>query len=354
MGRKNFAPVILLVGFLSVFSMAGAQAQDFYQGKRVEVLVHAPPGGTYDLHGRILARHMERHLPGNPSMIVKNMPGGGGLVQANFLSHRARSDGLTIGLVVSGAAQMEALGMTGVEYQSRKFQWIGLISDTVYTITSRKEAPIRTLDELLDPKREPLIFGTSAPPSGLYVVPAALNMVFEKVIGRPIFKFVSGYGGVGILRPALERGEIDGMPWTWDAIKGTAPHFLEPAPGKGFINLIGYAGVVPHPELSELGVPFIPDRVKDKRDRALLDFLNAGPRTMWSVTAPPGTPNERMRVLREGFMKMVKDPAYRAEIQRLNLSLSPMPANELAKVVDGILETPKDVVDLAKKLFEKN
>lgn len=342
-----------LVALANMTGPASADTHDFYRGKRVEVLVHAPPGGTYDLHGRILARHMGKHFSPNTNMIVKNMPGGGGLVQANFLFHRARPDGLNIGLIVSGAAQMEALGMPGVEYQSRKFNWVGLISDTVYMITSRKEAPIRTLDELLDPKREPLIFGASSPPSGLYVVPAALNMVFEKAIGRPVFKLVSGYAGVGVLRPALERGEIDGMPWTWDAIKGTAPHFLEPAPGKGFLNLIGYAGVGRYPELAELGVPNIPDRVKDRQDRALLDFLNAGPRTMWSVVAPPGTPNARVQVLREAFMKTVADPEYRAEIKRLNLTLNPLPANELAKVIDGILETPREVVAIAKKLFEK-
>jgi tripartite-type tricarboxylate transporter receptor subunit TctC len=348
--------VIVAAALVALANMTGpvsADTHDFYRGKRVEVLVHAPPGGTYDLHGRILARHMGKHFSPNTNMIVKNMPGGGGLVQANFLFHRARPDGLNIGLIVSGAAQMEALGMPGVEYQSRKFNWVGLISDTVYMITSRKEAPIRTLDELLDPKREPLIFGASSPPSGLYVVPAALNMVFEKAIGRPVFKLVSGYAGVGVLRPALERGEIDGMPWTWDAIKGTAPHFLEPAPGKGFLNLIGYAGVGRYPELAELGVPNIPDRVKDRQDRALLDFLNAGPRTMWSVVAPPGTPNARVQVLREAFMKTVADPEYRAEIKRLNLTLNPLPANELAKVIDGILETPREVVAIAKKLFEK-
>jgi tripartite-type tricarboxylate transporter receptor subunit TctC len=338
----------------NVTGTAGADTHDFYRGKRVEVLVHAPPGGTYDLHGRILARHTGKHLSANTNMIVKNMPGGGGLVQANFLFHRARPDGLTIGLVVSGAAQMEALGMPGVEYQSRKFNWIGLISDTVYTIASRKEAPIRTLEELLDPKRDPRIFGTSSPPSGLHVVPAALNLVFEKVIGRPIFKLVSGYGGAGVLRPALERGEIDGMPWTWDAIKGTAPHFLEPAPGKGYLNLIGYAGVERFPELAELGVPNIPDRVKDRKDRALLDFLNAGPQTMWSVAAPPGTSNEPVQILREAFMKTGADPEYRAEIKRVNLSLNPLPANKLTRVIEGILETPRDVVEIAKKLFAKN
>ncbi|HSK28633.1 MAG TPA: tripartite tricarboxylate transporter substrate-binding protein [Candidatus Limnocylindria bacterium] len=348
--------VLFSAALLTLAHLAGtarADTHDFFRGKRVEILVHAPPGGTFDLHGRILARHMGKHLSPNTNMIVKNMPGGGGLVQANYLFHRARPDGLNIGLVVSGAAQMEALGMSGVEFQSRKFNWIGLISDTVFLITSRKEAPIRTLDELLDPKREPLIFGTSSPPSSLYVVPAALNMVFEKAIGRPIFKMVTGYAGVGVLRPALERNEIDGMPWTWDAIKGTAPHFLEPAPRKGYLNLIGYAGVGRYAELAELGVPNIPDRVKDRQDRALLDFLNAGPRTMWSVAAPPGAPTARVQVLREAFMKTMADPEYRAEIKRLNLTLNPMPANELTKVVDGILETPREVIAIAKKLFEK-
>lgn len=351
--RQGPARLMFWAGFLSLLLVGSAGAEDFYKGRRVEVLVHAPPGGSYDLHGRLLARHIGKHIPGNPSMIVRNMPGGGGVIQANYLFNRAKPDGSTIGLVVSGASQMEALRMPEVQFQTRKFQWLGLISDTVYMITARREAPIGTLEELLDPKRDPLIFGTSAPPSGLYLIPAAMNMVFQKALGRPVFKLVAGYGGVGDLRPALERGEIDGMTWTWDAIKGTAPHFLEPEPGKGFIRLLGYASVEPHPEMVELGVPFVPDRVKDKRDRGILDFLNAAPRTMWSAAAPPGTPPERTRILRDAFMKTMKDPEYRAEIQRLNLSLNPMPGEELTKVVHSILETPPDVLEIAKKLFRK-
>ena len=353
MQRNIFVPLALFTGFLTLIVLPGTQASEIYGGKRIEILVHAPPGGSYDLHGRVLARHMGRHIPGNPTMILKNMPGGGGLIQANYLFRRAKPDGFTIGTITVGATQMEALGMRGIEYEMAGFEWLGLISDTVFMITSRRDAPIRTLEELLDPKREPLIYGTSGPPSSLYTVPAALNMAFERAIGRPLFKFVSGYGAVGPMRAALERGEIDGMSWTWDAIKGTAPHFLEPAPGKGFINLISYASVRPHPEMVELGVPFMPDRIKDPKDRAVVDFINSAPQTMWPVAAPPGTPRDRVRILREAFMKTMKDPEYRADIKRLNLSLNPMPAEELTKAIQSTINTPREIVELAKKFFEK-
>ncbi len=353
MRRTAFVVLIASAGFIALLVPQRLEATDFYMGKTVEILAHAPPGGSYDLHSRLLARHMKNHLPGQPTMIVKNIPGGGGLVQANFLFQRGKRDGTTIGLLASGVPQTEALGIPGVQYESRRYMWIGLISDTVNVIVSRRGAPIQNLADLLDPKKEPLIFGAAAPPSNLYVIPAGLNLVFERTVGRPLFKLITGYGGVGPLRPALERGEVDGFSWTWDGLKSTAPHYLEPAPGKGFINLIGHVSLSKNQELVELGVPFIPDRLKNARDRAILDFLAAPAQTQWAVAAPPGIPQERLKVLRQAFMKTVADPAYLADTSRLNLTVNPLTGDEVEKIVRAVLETPKDVVDIARGIFGK-
>lgn len=353
MRRKMLVTLFVMWGFIALVPPLRLEATEFYRGKTVEILAHAPPGGSYDLHSRLLARHMKKHIPGNPTMIVKNMPGGGGLIQANYLFQRGKRDGLTIGLLASGVPQTEVLGMPGVHYESRRFAWIGLISDTVNVIVSRRDAPIRNLEDLLDPGKEPLIFGAAVPPSNLYVIPAGLNLVFEKMVGRPLFKLITGYGGVGPLRPALERREVDGFSWTWDSIKATAPHYLEPAPGKGFINLIGHVSLSKNPELVDLGVPFIPDRLKNPKDRAVLDFLTAPAQTQWAAAAPPGIPEDRLKVLRESFMKTLSDAEYLADIRRLNLTVNPLPGQEVEKIVRSILETPREVVHVARGIFQK-
>lgn len=353
MRTKAFLTSVGVGLLLGLVFWTQVEAAETYQGKRVEILTHAPPGGTYDLNSRLLARHLPKHIPGNPSVIVRNMPGGGGLIQANYLFQRGKPDGTTIGLLASGVPQMEALGMPGIKYESRRFQWIGLIADTTFMVIARREAPVRTLEDLLDPNRPPLIVGTSGPPSNLHVIPAGLNLVLEKIVGRSPFKLIPGYAGMAPLVSALERGEIDGFSASWDSFPATAPHFLEPAPGKGLVHLVGYVGLVRDPELEQLKVPFIPDQIKNPKDRAVLDFLAAPSRTMYAVVAPPGLAGDRLKILREAFMKTVSDPQYIADIRKVNLEVRPLPGEELEKVVKKIMETPRDIIEIARGLFEK-
>ncbi len=353
MRLKIFLTLVGVGLLVSLVFWTPAEASEIYEGKRVEILTHAPPGGTYDLNSRLLARHLPKHIPGNPSVIVRNMPGGGGLIQANYLFQRGKSDGTTIGLLASGVPQMEALGMPGIKYESRRFQWIGLIADTTFMIVARRESPVRTLADLLDPKKPSMIVGTSGPPSNLHVIPAGLNLVFDKTVGRPPFKLIPGYAGMAPLVAALERGEIDGFSASWDSFPAVARHLLEPAPGKGLVHLVGYVGLVRDRELEQLKVPFIPDRIKNPKDRAVLDFLAAPSRTMYAVVAPPGLAADTLKILRYAFMKTASDPEYVASIRKANLEVRPVPGEELDKIVSKIMATPRDIVELARGLFEK-
>lgn len=351
--KRNCLTVIFAASAMFALVVSQASGDDFYEGKRIRFLVHAPPGGGYDLNSRLLVRHMVNHIPGKPSIIVQNMPGAGGTIQANYLFSRAKPDGLTIGMLAPSIVPMEALGASGVGYESRKFSWIGQVANTVMVIVSRKDAPVRTLDELLDPARAPLVLGTGTPLSSLHLIPSGLNIVFTKQIGRPLFKLIPGYVGIGGLRPAFERGEIEGMPWTWDHMKATVPQYLKPGPEKGQINLIAYLALNPDQELEQLGIPFIPGRVRDKSDRTLMNFLTSFQEISLSVAAPPAMAASRLQVLRQAFMRTMKDEAYLADMRKLSMTIAPKPGEEIARVVEAALDIPPEIIARAKRIFDK-
>ncbi len=308
---------------LAVFAGLGlaltpALAQEsFYQGKTLRVLVTTTPGGGFDLYARLFARHLPRHIPGKPSVIVQNMPGGGGVIGANYLFNIAKPDGLTISHLQWDAPQREFLGVPGVKYRSREFEWLGLANSSVITIAVRPDAPIKTMDEWLNPDTPKLVFGCTSVGS----LPCDMVLAVNDIFG-PISEIATGYLSLTVVRTAIFRKEVDALTgWTWDSVKAVGLDLIE----KGDLKLLAYVGQNRHPELDGRKIPYLNDRVKRSEDRALLDIL-AMPATMvrpWA--APPKTAKDRLAVLRKAFFDVAKDREFLAEAERLKVEINPRP-----------------------------
>lgn len=297
-------------------ALAPAAAQEsFYQGKTVRVIVTTTPGGGFDFYARLFARHLPRYIPGRPRMIVQNMPGGGGIVGVNYVFNIAKPDGLTISHLQWDAPQKEFLGAPGVKYRSMEFEWLGLANSSVITVAVRPDAPVQTIQEWLDPKTPKLIFGCTAVGS----LPCDMVLAVNDIFG-PISDITTGYLSLTVVRTALFRKEVDALTgWTWDSVKAVGLDLVE----KGDLKLLTYIGQSRHPELDSRKVPYLNDHVKRSQDRALLDIL-AMPATMvrpWA--APPGTPKDRVEILRKAFLDVTKDPEFIQEAEKLRAEISP-------------------------------
>lgn len=302
--------------------------ESFYEGKTVRLIAGGPPGGGYDAYARIFARHMGRYIPGNPNIIVQNMPGGGGLFAHNYLYNVARPDGLTFAQATWTIAQAEFLGFPGVEYDVTKFAWLGLATASIVTGAIRSDAPIQTIDQWLDPKTPPLIWGCTGKSSLTCSLPQALNDVFG-----PISKIVRGYGGTAPVRQAMLQKEVDGLTgWGWDSVKATGMPMIE----AGEIKLLFYIAAEPYAELEERKVPNLMKRVKNANDLSFLEVLLAPATMNRPLAAPPGTPADKVTILRSAFDKTVKDPEFLGDAKRLKIQIDPRNGEWLAEFIGNM------------------
>jgi tripartite-type tricarboxylate transporter receptor subunit TctC len=234
---------------------------------------------------------------------------------AKVASSYMKPDGLTISHLQWDAPQKEFLGVPGVKYRSLDFEWLGLANSSVITVAVRPDAPIKTIDEWLDPKTPKLIFGCTSVGS----LPCDMVLAVNDIFG-PISEIATGYLSLTVVRTAIFRKEVDALTgWTWDSVKAVGLELIE----KGDLKLLAYIGQSRHPELDARKVPYLNDRVKRPEDRALLDIL-AMPATMvrpWA--APPKTPKNRLEVLRKAFLDVTKDPEFLAEAERLKVEIDP-------------------------------
>jgi tripartite-type tricarboxylate transporter receptor subunit TctC len=335
--------VAVFAGFGLALAPAAAQ-ESFYQGKTVRVIVTTTPGGGFDFYARLFARHLPRHIPGRPRMIVQNMPGGGGTVGTNYVFNIAKPDGLTISHLQWDAPQKEFLGASGVKYRAMEFEWLGLANSSVITIAVRPDAPVQTLKEWLDPKTPKLIFGCTSVGS----LPCDMVLAVNDIFG-PISDITTGYLSLTLVRTAVFRKEVDALTgWTWDSVKAVGLELID----KGDLKLLAYVGQSRHPELDARKIPYLNDHVKREEDRALLDIL-AMPATMvrpWA--APPRTPKDRVEILRKAFLDVTKDPEFLREAEKLRAEISPQSGQWLEEFLRKSKESlSPEVRNRARKLL---
>jgi tripartite-type tricarboxylate transporter receptor subunit TctC len=330
----------LPLALLAAAPAAAEPVEDFYRGKTVTLAVGTSPGGDYDLRLRMVGRHIGRHIPGNPNVVVTNMPGGGGLVVANWLANIAPKDGTVVVAVTQNLPVTQAMAsMPGIRFDARKFHWVGNTTDTPNVINSWYTTGIKTIQDVMT--RE-LVVGATGNASGSYLYPHALNLM-----AGTKFKIVTGYPGGNDVNLAMERGEVGGRGSnSWASWKSTRPQWL--AEKKVFILV--QVGVKRNAELPD--VPTMQELGKTDIDRAVLTFISADTAISRPLVTNDGVPRERVEALRRAFDATMKDPEFLAEAEKTKTDISAMTGEEAQKIAEATIATPANVIARAKELLE--
>jgi tripartite-type tricarboxylate transporter receptor subunit TctC len=307
----------LVSAVVAATSQAQAQSDpvaDFYRGKTLTVLVGVGAGGEYDFQMRLVQRHIGKYIPGNPSTVGQNMVGATGLLMANHLYNVAPKDGTVIGLIQNGLPSFQAMGVEGINFDARKFNWIGSLSPTVETMAVRKGSGVKTVD---DARKKDLIAGSNGRSGITYTFPALMN----DLLGTR-FKIVTGYASVNEINIAMERGEADGRNNSWTSWRTAKPDWIT------------------NKEINVLV------------DKQLLRLVTSGSRLGHPFATAPGVPPERVAALREAFAKMVRDPDYLRELAAVRLEANPQTGEQLQAIVDEVMATPDPVKQKGRKLIQ--
>ncbi len=327
------AATLALIG-ASVAARADA-VSDFYTGKTVNLVIGYAPGGGYDLYARTLGRHMARHIPGRPSVVVQNMPGAGSIKAANFLYTIAPKDGTTFGGFARGAVIDPLLGRgDGTLYDVQKFSWLGSISNEVGVCAFRSALGIKSFADM---KTKPFVIGATGAGADSDVFPTVLRKMFKLPM-----KVVAGYGSAAEVVIAIKRGEVDGRcGWSWSSLVSWNRDMYESKQLDVVLQLSAQ-------KLDELAdVPLVTEVTDDPEQKTALKLIVSRQTMARPYVAPPGIPADRLQALRAAFDATMKDPAFLADAKRQDLEVRPVSGAEAAKMVKDVYATPPAVVKLA-------
>lgn len=334
--------VINLVAAFAVSFVPAARAQDTFKDKTLTFIVGYSPGGTYDQYTRLIARHISKYLPGNPTRIVENMPGAGGIIVANHLYNRVKPDGLTIGAWASPLILQHVMGNDATKFDGRKVGWVGIPGPYDTACHFNAQSGIKTVDDWFAAKR-PIKIGSIGPGTSLSDVPkllkAALNLPLE---------MVEGYKGGAEARLAVESGEVDGLCASWQATKVTWRSQME----SGKIRVVLQATLKSHPDLKK--VPLAINYAKTDEARTLLRVADNVHVYQFPYSVAPGTPAERLQTLQQAFVKTLRDRELLAEAKKSDLEVAPIDGSTTAKTFAGLYElSPALIAQLKEILIPK-
>jgi tripartite-type tricarboxylate transporter receptor subunit TctC len=331
---------LLFLGVLLQLSTAAGHAQsaaDFYRGKTVSLTVGYSTGGGYDTYARILARHMVKHIPGNPAIVVQNMPGAGSLKAANYLYNVAPKDGTAFGMFGRGIALEPLIGSSNAaQFDATKFLWLGSGTDEAAVVVLWRAKEIATWADML---AKPFTVGGEGTGSD----PDVYALMLKNVFGVKL-KLVSGYPGTAEMALALERGEVDGRAsWSWSSLKSYKPDWI----AQNKVNLPVQLNLAKSADLPN--VPLIGDYATNDRQRQILKLVLSRQIMGRPFMAPPGIPADRQATLRKAFDDTMKDPDFLAEAKARGQEVNPVPGADLDKLLAELYATPKDVTEETKK-----
>ena len=336
MNKKIGSSVVLFATLLFAVVVSNALADDFYKGKTIRFVVGAPAGGGYDTYTRAIARHLSKHIPGNPSTVVENMPGAGSLIAANYTYNKAEPDGLTIGVWISGQVLRQALGDRSTRFDSRKFGWIGAPSKGSPTCAIMGFTGLKTWDDVLNLKR-PIRMGGVRAGTSYDDVPTILN----NVAGTK-FDVISGYAGTSVVRVAMQKREVEGACLGWESMRVSNRAMLDAQGDDKLIPFITHKRLE-DPEVKEL--PLFTEVIKGEINLATYKTWAASYEFQRPFTFPPGTPSERLQTLRKAFAATLRDSKFLAEAKKTRLDIEPVSGEE----IDGYVKQITSLSDKVKQ-----
>ena len=329
------AAALAIAGLIIFVAVARAQsAAEFYRGKSIELDIGYSVGGGYDLYARLIARRLGQHVPGNPTVVPKNMEGAGSLRLANYLYAAAPRDGSVIGAISRGAAFDPLLNEQGARFDASKFSWIGSANNEVSVCVALTSSGVSKFDDLF---AKPLTIGSTGAGDDTYQFAALVNAV----LGTK-FKIVTGYPGGNDVSLALERGEVQGRcGWSWSSIKTTRFNWVR---NKRIIVLVQMS-LSKHPDLPD--VPLIMDLAKTDEQRQIFKMIFARQTMGRPYAAPPGLPADRLAALRKAFMDTMTDRNFLDEAEQSKFEINPVDGQELEALVEEVYRTPPEVAKKA-------
>lgn len=325
----------------SVAASAGSQ-EAFYRGKTVRIVVGFSAGGGFDIYSRAISRHINKHLPGNPAVIVENMTGAGSLVAANHLFKVAKPDGLTIGNINGGIFVQQLMGWPGIEFDALKYEHVGVPVKDKSVCVMTKASGVTSFEKWVSSKT-PLKVGATGPGSATHNVP----LILKEALNLPI-QLVSGYKGIADVRLAAEGGELAGVcGWTWDSLKATWPTALESGDAVVVLQTVSQ----PISELPK--VPLAISAVKTDEARQLIQAgIHDVSDLTYSYVLPPATPKDRVEILRKAFVDTMKDAEFIADTKKSKLGIDPMTGDELDKTIGRLFKLSPGVVAKLKDVLK--
>jgi tripartite-type tricarboxylate transporter receptor subunit TctC len=331
------------LGAIAGAATATAQSpsvEAFYRGKTLSMVIGYAVGGSNDAYARALARHMGKHIPGNPTIIAKNMQAGSGLVAANYMANVAPRDGTVLALLAATAPLEEALGASGVQYKSAQFNWIGRMSSAANATIVMATAPVKSIEDAFH--HEAVLAGT-----GRSGTPTLYPSVLNKVLGVK-FKVIPGYEGSVAAYLAMERGEVDGHSTSWDNIKSSRGDWVRSKK----VNVIVQYGIQRHPDLPDVPTSIELGRTEDERQvlRVVANATEVGK----TVLTTPGVPADRVDALRRAFDATVTDPDYIADMSKLQLEVIPLKGEEIQKLAEEVGTVSPAILQKVKAIYPVN
>jgi tripartite-type tricarboxylate transporter receptor subunit TctC len=324
---------IVVLGLFPQFAFAAAPA-DFYKSRTIFVIIGYSPGGGYDLYARVLAQHLGKHIPGNPTVVPQNMPGAGSIKAASYVFSAAPKDGSVIGTFARGMASTALFGQA--PFDARKFTWLGSVTKDVTLCISWQASAAKTWDDVL---AKQVTFGGEGPAGD----PDIFARLYKNVFGAKI-KLATGFPGTTDITLAMQRREVDGLCGiSWSTVKARYSNWVK----EKRINLLLQAAPMKAPDLPN--VPMASDYAKTAEQRQILDFALASEILARPFVAPPGIPEDRKAILRKAFDDTVKDPAFLADAERTMIDVDLVTGPEAEAVVASLYGLPKDVIAKAAR-----
>jgi tripartite-type tricarboxylate transporter receptor subunit TctC len=333
-------PTYAALAALALAWPAAAQADavgDFYKGKTVSIIIGTSPGNDYDFRGRLIGRYLGEHLPGQPTVVPRNMPGAGGIQAANWMAALAPRDGTTLHMIMSNMMSAQAMDTKAVKFDTRQFTWIGNTTSAPNVMATWHTTGVASVEDM---KTRPVLVGAPIGTAGQIYAE-----LMNALLGTKL-KVVTGYPGGNEVNLAMERGEVDGRASNnWASWKANQPEWLRDHK----INIIVQVGLRRNPDLPD--TPLLTELAKNESDRQVMEFLSADTAIARSLVTTPGVPADRIEALRHAFDATMKDPQFLAEAEKAKMDISPTSGEEAQKIADSIVNAPREVIERSKALL---